>query len=231
MQYQKVLKAKFQSRPNRFIAKVLIDGKEEIVHVKNTGRCKELLVPGGIVYLSDEEKAERKTRYDLIAVEKICDNGKKILINMDSQAPNKVAEEFFRSGKFFSKDALVKREVKFQNSRFDFFITDGDRKIFVEVKGVTLENNGIAMFPDAPTERGVKHLLELIEAKKSGYEAMIFFVIQMKEINSFSPNDITHPAFGKALRKAKEKSVEIFAYNSKVTRKSLAVSDPVKIKL
>lgn len=231
MQYQKVIEAKFLSRPNRFIANVLLDKKEETVHVKNTGRCKELLVSGAKVYLSDEKKPERKTRFDLVAVEKNCEDGKTILINMDSQAPNHVAEEFFRSGKFFSESAQVKREVRFQNSRFDFFITDGDRNVFVEVKGVTLEDNGVALFPDAPTERGVKHILELIEAKNKGYEAMIFFVIQMKGIKSFSPNDKTHPAFGKVLRKAKDAGVEIYAYDCLVSKDTLTISDSVLVKL
>ena len=231
MKYHKVCKAKFVSRPNRFIAQVEIEGNEETVHVKNTGRCKELLVPGAKVYLSDEGKPERKTKYDLIAVEKVLPDEKKLLINMDSQAPNQVVAEFFRSGKFFSSSAQVKREVRFQNSRFDFFITDGDRKVFVEVKGVTLEDDGVALFPDAPTERGIKHITELIEAKKQGYDAMIFFVIQMKEIKSFSPNDKTHPAFGKALRNAKDEGVEIYAFDCLVTKDSLEISDRVEIKL
>ena len=231
MQYQKVIKGKFIERPNRFIAKVLINNIIETVHVKNTGRCRELLVPNATVYLSDEVKPERKTRYDLIVVEKLPASGDRILINMDSQAPNKVAEEFFSSGKFFSSFAVVRREVRFQNSRFDFYIEDGDRKVFVEVKGVTLEDERIALFPDAPTERGVKHINELVLAKKEGYEAMVFFVIQMKGIKSFSPNDKTHPQFGDALRKADKEGVKIIAYDCHVKKDTLEIADPVITKL
>lgn len=233
MKYQKVVSGKFISRPNRFIAMVDINGFEETVHVKNTGRCKELLVPGAKVYLADESDKNRKTKYDLIAVEKRLPNGEILLINMDSQAPNQVAHEFFLSSDFFGESVQIKREVKFQNSRFDFLIIDENKNEphFVEVKGVTLEENGNAMFPDAPTERGVKHIEELIAAKRQGYKASIFFVIQFKGAETFLPNDKTHSEFGRVLRKAVKAGVNVFAFDCIVSENSLEISTPVKISL
>ena len=231
MKYQKVRIAKFLSRPNRFIAEVELDGRIEIVHVKNTGRCKELLIPGARVFLSDEMSEKRKTRYDLIAVEKVLPDGTVLLINLDSQAPNQVAFEFFRSGDLFSDSAEIHREVKFGNSRFDFAIDDKGKRTFVEVKGVTLENEGVVLFPDAPTERGVKHIRELIEAKKMGFGAMVFFVIQLKGVKYFSPNDKTHKEFGAALREADREGVVIRAFDCEVTKDSLKISRQVEIKL
>lgn len=226
MRYSKVVQGTFLNRPNRFIAEVEIGGELERVHVKNTGRCRELLVPGCRCYLSDSENPQRKTRYDLIAVQK-----GELLINMDSQVVNSLVEEYLKKGTLFSKEALIRREVTYGNSRFDFYIEDGRRKIFLEVKGVTLENEGIASFPDAPTERGVKHLKELIAALKEGFETYVFFVIQMKSVKLFTPNDVTHPAFGETLRRASKEGVKIIAMDCMVTPDSLYIDAPVEIKL
>lgn len=231
MQYKKIVKGKFIERPNRFIAKVEIDGKTETVHVKNTGRCKELLIQGVTVYLSVAENTQRKTKYDLIAVEKIREGKNNLLINMDSQIPNEVAEQWINKGLLFSKNAMIRREVTYKKSRFDFYIEDGERKIFLEVKGCTLENDGIARFPDAPTERGVKHINELISCIDDGFEAYILFVIQMKEIQLFKPNDETHRAFGDALRQAESKGVKILAFDCNVTPDSIEIDNEIKVKL
>lgn len=227
MIYNNIVKGKFIERPNRFIAKVEIDGVTETVHVKNTGRCRELLVKGSTVYLEKSNNSERKTGYDLIAVLK---NGNNI-INMDSQIPNAVTEEWLRKGNLFSKDAIIRREVTHNKSRFDFYIEDGDRKIFLEVKGCTLETNGIARFPDAPTERGVKHINELIDCVSVGFEAYILFVIQMKGIKHFEPNDCTHRAFGDALRQAQNSGVKILAYDCIVTQDTIEIDKEVKVLL
>ena len=176
MKYTKIKAGVFLERLNRFIAKVLIDGKIETVHVKNTGRCRELLVPEAKVYLFASDNPNRKTKYDLIAVEKVTDRGI-ILVNMDSQVPNDVVAEWLPKSKLFSLNAVIKREVKFGNSRFDFYVGDGERKAFIEVKGVTLENDGVVSFPDAPTERGVKHINELVSCLSEGFEAYIIFVV------------------------------------------------------
>ena len=188
MKYSNVVKAEFISRPNRFIANVRLGGEEKVVHVKNTGRCRELLLPGATIYLSKGENPARRTEYDLIAVEKKTKNGA-ILINMDSQIPNYVCEELIRSGNLFSEKAIIRREHAHKSSRFDFYIEDGERKILLEVKGCTLENNGVASFPDAPTERGAKHVRELISSIDEGYEAYVVFIIQMKGVYEFQPND------------------------------------------
>ncbi|MBE6782944.1 MAG: DNA/RNA nuclease SfsA [Ruminococcaceae bacterium] len=222
MKYEKIVKGIFLMRPNRFIAKVLVDGKEETVHVKNTGRCRELLTENAEVFLSLSSNPARKTKYDLVAVKK----GSK-LINMDSQIPNDVAEEWLKKGNLFSADAVIRREVTRGKSRFDFYIEDGERKIFLEVKGVTLENDGIAMFPDAPTERGVKHINELVSLKNQGYEAFVLFVIQMEEVTGFKPNDITHKAFGDALREAEKAGVTIVVVNCRVTETSIDILDEI----
>lgn len=223
MRYGNVVCGKFVARPNRFIAHVLIDEVLNIVHVKNTGRCRELLVPGCCVWLAEAANPARKTKYDLVAVEKNRCGMPPLLINMDSQIPNMVVEEFFRSGGVFSPSAIIRREVKYRNSRFDLYIEDAGRKIFCEVKGVTLENNGSTFFPDAPTERGVRHLRELAEAVADGYEAWVFFVIQMSGINSFAPNEAMHPRFGEALRDAAAAGVEIMAKCCRVTPSSISV--------
>jgi len=230
MTYKNIVKALFISRPNRFIAQVSIDGKTETVHVKNTGRCRELLVSGCTVYLEKSGNPDRKTSYDLVAVEKVTPAGC-ILINMDSQIPNDVAEEWLRKGKLFSKDAVIKREVTYGNSRFDFYIEDAQRKAFLEVKGCTLEHDGVARFPDAPTERGVRHIEELIACTKEGYEAYILFVIQMQGMKRFEPNDETHKAFGDALRKAQKAGVHILAYGCSITQDSIRISKKVPVKL
>ena len=231
MKYNKVVKGKFISRPNRFIAFVEIDGLVETVHVKNTGRCKELLTPGGTVYLAVSDNPNRKTKYDLIATEKHTDSGDLLLINMDSQIPNDAAEEWLKRGNLFSTDAKILREVTCGDSRFDFYIEDGDRKAFLEVKGCTLEKNGVATFPDAPTERGVKHIKELVKSVKEGYEAYILFVIQMKGIYEFVPNDETHKAFGDTLREAAENGVKIIAMDCEILPDSIEIKDSVKVKL
>ncbi len=210
MKYKHIVKARFLSRPNRFIARVLLDGKEETVHVKNTGRCKELLTKHAVVYLEKSENPARRTAYDLVAVEKKRE-ADTLLINMDSTLPNAVAAEWLPTSGLFSPMASIKREVTFGKSRFDLYIEDGERHAFIEVKGVTLEKDGVAYFPDAPTERGVKHLYELAEAVKQGYEGYLLFVVQMKGICEVRPNDKTHPAFGDALRAAEQTGVGLLA--------------------
>lgn len=230
MKYENIVGGTFLDRPNRFIAYVEVDGKKETVHVKNTGRCRELLQQGNKVYLSIADNPNRKTKYDLIAVEKRREEKEPLLVNMDSQIPNDVTEEWLGKGILFSKEARVRREVKYGNSRFDFYIEDGERKAFLEVKGVTLEEDGIASFPDAPTERGIKHIRELMQCLQEGYEAYILFVIQMKEITKFRPNDKTHPAFGEALREAQKAGVKIMAVDCLVTAESIEADAPVFVK-
>ncbi len=230
MKYNKVIEAKFISRPNRFIAYCNVDGKSEVVHVKNTGRCRELLMENATVYLSVSDNPERKTKFDLVAVEKETERGT-ILINMDSQAPNTAAYEWILSGGIFGEGADVRREVTYGNSRFDLYVEQGERKAFVEVKGVTLENNGVASFPDAPTERGIKHLYELVAAKNDGYEVYVLFVVQMKGIHKFTPNDETHKAFGDALRYAADSGVKILVYDCRVSPDEMDFDAPVNIEL
>ncbi|MBQ7906558.1 MAG: DNA/RNA nuclease SfsA [Clostridia bacterium] len=224
MKYSRIVKGIFISRPNRFIANVEIDGQVHVVHVKNTGRCKELLIEGATVLLEEGKNPERKTKYDLVAVYK-----GDMLVNMDSQVPNDVVYEWLCEGNLFSKSAKIKREFTYGKSRFDLYVEDGERRAFIEVKGVTLERDGIASFPDAPTERGVKHLLHLMECVKDGYEAYIFFVVQMKGPCAFVPNDITHKEFGHTLRLCRENGVNILCYDSIVTEDSIKISDPVSI--
>lgn len=231
MKYNNIHKATFISRPNRFIAECSLQGEKVIAHVKNTGRCRELLIPGAIVYLDEPKGKERKTKYDLIAVEKQISSDKTILINMDSQAPNAVVAEFLSAGNLFEKATAIRREYTEGSSRFDFRIEEGKGITYLEVKGVTLENDGVASFPDAPTERGIKHIEELIELKKKGYGAVIFFVIQMKGISVFRPNDITHKAFGDALRKAEKSGVKICAYDCVITPDSMIIDQPIEVKL
>lgn len=216
MKYKNAVQARFLSRPNRFIAKVLLGGKEETVHVKNTGRCKELLTKNAIVYLDKSDNPTRKTAYDLVAVEKKREEDT-LLINMDSSLPNAVAAEWLPVSGLFSPTALIKREVSFGRSRFDLYAEEGERRAFIEVKGVTLEKDGIAFFPDAPTERGVKHLEELSLAVKQGYEGYLLFVVQMKGVREVRPNDETHPAFGTALRHAAAAGVKILAVDCLVS--------------
>ena len=230
MKYKNIKAAEFISRPNRFIAKVRIDGNEETVHVKNTGRCRELLTEGCTVYLEESDNPNRKTRYDLVAVEKLRSGKPPLLVNMDSQIPNAAAEEWLRKGELFSERAVIRREFTYGESRFDFRIEDGEKVSFLEVKGVTLENDGIASFPDAPTERGVKHIHELIRAHREGFGAYILFVVQMKEIRELRPNDATHRAFGDALRLAEREGVKILAYDCIVTPESMTIDKPISIR-
>ena len=212
-----VVKAKFLSRPNRFIAQVELDGETLTVHVKNTGRCKELLVPGCTVYLAAGENPTRKTPYDLVAVEKVKDDGSVLFINMDSQAPNAIAAEWLPQSGLVPKTATYRQEVTHGDSRFDFCIHDGQgKKIYLEVKGCTLERDGVAYFPDAPTERGVKHIRELTSIAREENGAYILFVVQMKGITTLRPNDETHKAFGDALREAKDVGVQILAVDCTV---------------
>ncbi len=212
MHYYNISKGTFISRPNRFIANVKIDGKCEVCHVKNTGRCRELLIPGATVYVQHCSNPGRKTKYDLLAVNK---NG--MIVNIDSQAPNKIFHEWALCSGFFGKDIKIKPEFKYKNSRFDFYIEAKNRKILIEVKGVTLEEQGLAAFPDAPTLRGLKHINELSEAIKDGYEAYVFFVIQMEGMHTFVPNRKTQTEFADALIKAKSDGVNIKALSCKVT--------------
>ena len=228
MKYNKIVEGTFVERPNRFIAKVLIDGREETVHVKNTGRCRELLPKGAKVYLADEDGKERKTRYDLIAAVK-----QDRIINMDSQAPNVVVKEALQQGLIWRDIEEIKPEFTYGESRFDFFVQkNGDEKgTFIEVKGVTLEHDNIVSFPDAPSERAVKHIEELIKAHKEGYDAYVFFVIQMENVRFLIPNETTHKEFAHALRRAKEAGVKIIAYDTKVTADGMILNQPVEVRL
>lgn len=231
MRYGRVIKGFFNTRPNRFIAKVEVNGREETVHVKNTGRCRELLVPGCAVYLSVSDNPLRKTAYDLIAVEKKREGETPLLINIDSAAPNEAVAEWLPRCGLFGKDAVFRREVSYGSSRFDFQISEGDRISYLEVKGVTLESDGVLMFPDAPTERGVNHILELCELKKLGFGAYAVFVIQMKGAKYFTPNSSTHKEFAVALSEAKKEGVEILAFECNVSENEMSIGDQVAIKL
>ena len=224
MKYENIVTGTFLSRPNRFIAHVKINGEVYVCHVKNTGRCRELLIEGATVYLQKAANPERKTKYDLIAVQK-----GDLLINMDSAAPNKAAAEYLRNR--FGDNASIKPEKTYGDSRIDFYIEAGNEKWLIEVKGVTLEEQGRALFPDAPTERGVKHINELIKAAKEGYKTCILFIIQMKGIISFSPNDTTHPAFGEALRTAAKQGVQIKAIDCVVTPDTMTPDKEIPINL
>ncbi len=228
MNYNKnIVEAKFLKRPNRFQAYVLLNGEELMVHVPNTGRCKELLIPGCRILLREENNPKRKTRYSLVSVYKNQE-----LINIDSQAPNKIVEEALleRNIPELKKYDIVLREKTFGSSRFDFKLGNSKgEEYYLEVKGVTLEENGWARFPDAPTKRGKKHILELIEVKNSGKGAGIIFLIQIKNVNKFSSNRETDPKFSEALSLAKESGVDIFAYNCSVDNKEIKLLNPVEI--
>ena len=225
MKYEHITEGRFIDRPNRFIAHVEINGQVETVHVKNTGRCRELLIPGTQVFLEKSSNPARKTAYDLICVNK---KGRG-LINMDSQIPNKAALEWVKAGHLFPEKVQVTPEKTYGNSRFDIYVESEQRKAFVEVKGVTLEDHNIARFPDAPTERGVKHVEELIRCMKDGYEAYLLFVIQMKGITLFEPNWNTHPAFGEVLQRAQKAGVNLIARDCLVTEDTIEIRDPVEI--
>ncbi len=225
MRYENITEGIFLERPNRFVAYVEIAGKREKVHVKNTGRCKELLVKGATVYLTKSKNPGRTTAYDLVAVSK---NGR--MINMDSQAPNRAVEEWLYTKQLFLDLSFVRPETKYGNSRFDFYIEAGNRKIFMEVKGVTLEQENVVMFPDAPSERALKHVEELIAAKKAGYEAYVLFVVQMKDVSYFTPNRETQPQLAETLFRAEREGVHILAYDCKVTIDSMTIDAPVAVR-
>lgn len=229
MRYHDITEGKFIARPNRFIARVEIDGREQTVHVKNTGRCRELLLPGARVFLEHSDNPGRKTAYDLVGVWKEGLG----LVNMDSQAPNRVVGEWLREQQLhvfspeltlFDRVEAVRPEYTWGNSRIDFYFENNGRKCLMEVKGVTLERQGIACFPDAPTERGVKHIRELEEALYHGYDCFLAFVIQMPGITKIIPNDETHPAFGEALRQANRAGVRVLALGCEIGTDSLRIS-------
>ena len=245
MIYERIEEAIFKSRPNRFIAQVETSRGIEICHVKNTGRCRELLVPEAKIWVQRNENPNRKTALDLIVVDKAG-----TIINMDSQIPNRVAEEWIRGGglaragqasavkgwaadvvECFDMTTSIRPETRYGNSRFDFYLEQGEHRLFLEVKGVTLEEDGVARFPDAPTERGVKHVEELIHCMEDGYEAGILFVIQMKGIRYLEPNDRTHPAFGEALRRAEKAGVQVLAVDCQVTPESIRADQMVEVRL
>ena len=218
MRYGKTARGVFVSRPNRFVARVEIDGSVETVHVKNTGRCREILVPGATVVLEDSGNPDRKTRYDLIAAYK---NG--MLINIDSQAPNKAFSEFIPRSNIFGENPQVFPEHSHGDSRFDFYIESGERRIFVEVKGVTKEIDGVCMFPDAPTDRGLKHVKGLETTLSEGYEAYVALIVQMKGMREFVPDYAIHEEFGLELERAESMGVGVLVYDCLVTEDSMAL--------
>lgn len=226
MIYDRMVPGTFLERPNRFIAYVEIEGRKETVHVKNTGRCAELLQTGVRVYLQESENPGRKTKWDLIAVEK----GSR-MVNMDSQIPNKVVKEWLEADHLFENITRIQPEFTYGNSRFDLYVEADGKRIFIEVKGVTLEQDGVVRFPDAPSDRAVKHVEELKAAVKEGYEAYVFFVIQMKDVRYFTPNMDTHPAFGEALRDAARAGVHVLSYDCEVSSDRIAIADKVPVVL
>ena len=225
MQYKNMVPGIFLARPNRFIAHIEIDGQVQVCHVKNTGRCRELLSPGAQVWCQQFDSPTRKTKFDLITVKK----GDR-LINMDSQAPNKAAEEWLRSGGL-GEISQLRPETKQGSSRFDFSFWQDGRQCFLEVKGVTLETDGVCAFPDAPTVRGAKHLKELAELARGGYGAYVLFVIQMADVRYLHPNDETDPAFGAALREAAEAGVQVLAMDCAVTESTMTIGKSVEVQL
>ena len=226
MTYDNIHEAVFLDRPNRFIAHILLNGQKQVCHVKNTGRCKELLLPGAEIFVQHSANPARKTAYDLIAVRK----GER-LINMDAVAPNKVFGEWLSAGGPGYVPELIRPECVHGDSRFDFYFEHGGRKAFAEVKGVTLEENGVVRFPDAPTERGVKHLHGLIRCVQEGFEAYAVFIIQMKGVKYFEPNRATHPEFAEALIQAAQAGVKLIALDCDVEKDSLRAGDQVEIHL
>lgn len=212
------------ARPNRFIAHVEIEGKMEVCHVKNTGRCKELLIPGCKVLVEESDHANRKTKYDLVQVYK-----KDRWINMDSQMPNQLVKEWILNGNLLPNLTFLQSEKKYGNSRFDLYAEYDGKKAFIEVKGVTLEQDGVARFPDAPTLRGVKHIQELQACLKEGYEAWIVFVVQMKGIHVFQPNWDTHPEFGEELMRARDAGVQIQVWDCQVTPGSIRIDQQIPV--
>ena len=231
MIYPSVRRGQFLTRPNRFIAHVELDGAPVVCHVKNTGRCRELLVPGHTVWLAEGDSPARKTQYDLIGVEKPTPRGL-LPVNMDAQAPNRVFGEWAAGGGLGFLPSPLWPETRFGDSRFDFYWEDGpDRRGFWEIKGVTLEEDGVARFPDAPTLRGVKHLEELIRAREAGYETGVCFVVQMPGMRWVEPNDATHPQFGQALRRAAQAGVRVLALGCRVEPDQLEITGDVPVKL
>lgn len=226
MNYERITEGCFLSRPNRFVAEIELSGKVEICHVKNTGRCRELLIPGARVYVQAAANPLRKTRYDLISVYKADQ-----LVNIDSHAPNVIFAEWIRTSGFLGLVTLLRPEVRYGASRLDYYVEADGRKAFVEVKGVTLEEAGVARFPDAPTERGIRHLEELCRAVREGYEALAVFIIQMQGITCFAPNERTHPAFAEALRHAMAQGVRVLALDCHVTPDSLTPGGRVPVDL
>lgn len=224
MNYNEMIEGRFVRRRNRFIAEVLVNDQVEEVHVRNTGRLRELFIKDVPVLLEPAANPERKTRFSLVCVKK-----DERWISVDSTAPNQLAEEMVREDRLFSDVTYIKREKTFGKSRFDLYVEHGGEKHFIEVKGVTLEIDGVAKFPDAPTERGVKHIRELMEAKRQGYQASILFVIQMKGVHAFMPNWDTHPAFGDVLKEAKDMGVEILAYDCSVTRNGITCDTQIPV--
>ena len=226
MKYENIVEACFINRPNRFIANILIDGEEQVCHVKNTGRCKELLAGNPKIYVQHFDSLSRKTAYDLITVQKGCR-----LINMDSVAPNKVFGEYLAAGGLGFVPSYMKAECTHGDSRFDYYFEHDGKKAFAEVKGVTLEEDGVVRFPDAPTERGLKHLRGLIECVKEGFDAYAVFIIQMEDVKHFEPNYKTHKQFGFLLKEAQENGVNIIAIDCHVEPDSLTAGKRVEIKL
>lgn len=226
MQYSDIHKAAFLERPNRFIAHCTVDGRLETVHVKNTGRCRELLVPGATVYLEKSSNPNRKTAYDLVTVETPFG-----LVNMDAAAPNQVAGELLRAGAILSSPTLVRPEVRFGASRLDFYAENDRQQLFVEVKGVTLRQGEWAVFPDAPTVRGAKHMGELVQAVAQGYRAMALLIVQMGGCTAFRPNRETDPAFCRALRDARAAGVEVRAVDCRVTPNTVTANRELPVDL
>ena len=230
MRYKEIREAQLVRRVNRFVALVLLDGATVAVHVKNTGRCRELFTEGCRVYLAKSDNPKRKMSYDLVAVWKEREGAEPLLINVDSQAPNTAVEEWLLSGgDGLFEGYTVRREVFYQSSRFDFCLEKEGKRAYLEVKGVTLERDGVAAFPDAPTQRGVKHLWELVESLKENDAAYVLFVVQMAEIRALRPNDETHPAFGDALRRALAAGVKVLCYDCAVAPDSMCLRRPVEV--
>ena len=225
MRYENMVQGEFLSRPNRFIAHIRIRGTEEVCHVKNTGRCRELLTPGATVWCQEWDNPNRKTKFDLIAVQK----GDRC-INMDSQAPNAAAKQWLLSGGL-GEISELRGEYTHGDSRFDFSFMKEGKRCFLEVKGVTLENDGVCAFPDAPTERGAKHLRGLTKLAQEGFGAYVLFVVQMADVKYLHPNDATDPAFGAALREAAAAGVHVLAMDCAVTEDTMQIRLPVLVKL
>lgn len=224
MTYDSIFSARFISRPNRFIANIEINGSTQVCHVKNTGRCRELLLPGTQIYVQASNNPSRRTRYDLIAVRK----GDR-LINIDSQAPNRAFAEWAENGNFNASLTLLRPEVRHGASRFDFYAETASSKMFIEIKGVTQEHKGAVFFPDAPTERGLRHVTELMDCVAAGYEACLVFIIQMRDVKYFAPNCAIYPEFASKLREAVLAGVKLYAYDCRVEPDHMSVCSPVDI--